>query len=173
MSQLGIWSITNDGPVRSDKVRIGLERYLEDWIERDPRMLPEDLTIVGRQVTLGEHRLDLLAISRTAGATWWRWSSGRWWTRGSNGWRRSWGATRCRSGAIGPRPYRRIDAVACRWIGIRPVIAITGMCNHFESDFLIAITGTCSPPLTVVESAGEELTAYGWTTRQAGMDRPS
>lgn len=65
MAQLGIWSITDNGPVRSDKVRIGLERYLEDWIERDPRMLPEDLTIVGRQVTLGEHRLDLLAISRT------------------------------------------------------------------------------------------------------------
>lgn len=65
MSQLGIWSITPDGPVRSDRVRIGLERYLQDWIERDPRMLPEDLTIVGREVTLGEHRLDLLAISRT------------------------------------------------------------------------------------------------------------
>ncbi|MCC7020709.1 MAG: hypothetical protein IT332_13185 [Ardenticatenales bacterium] len=65
MSQLGIWSITPDGPVRSARVRIGLERYLQDWIERDPRMLPDDLTIVGREVTLGEHRLDLLAISRT------------------------------------------------------------------------------------------------------------
>lgn len=65
MSQLGIWSITDAGPVRSDKVRIGLEGYLEDWIERDPRMLSDDLTIVGRQIWLSGHRLDLLAIRPT------------------------------------------------------------------------------------------------------------
>lgn len=65
MSQIGIWSITPDGPVLAQRARIGFERSLEDWIERDPGMLPDDLTIVGRQITLGEHRLDLLAISRT------------------------------------------------------------------------------------------------------------
>lgn len=63
MSQLGIWSITENGPQRAPKTRISLEKHLEDWIERDPNLLWSGLTIVGRQVTLGGLRLDLIAIT--------------------------------------------------------------------------------------------------------------
>lgn len=71
MSRLGVWSIaTQDAEeglgqpepravARSD---IGLERHLEDWIARDVTLISEGLTLVGRQVSIHDGRLDLLAI---------------------------------------------------------------------------------------------------------------
>ena len=44
---------------RSD---VGLEAHLEDWIEADPTLIGGGLDIVGRQVTIHDGRLDLLAI---------------------------------------------------------------------------------------------------------------
>lgn len=63
LSQIGVWTITDAGPVRSAKMYISIEKDLEDWIERDPDLLKSGLTIVGRQVHLGNLRLDLLAIT--------------------------------------------------------------------------------------------------------------
>ena len=47
-------------PVR--RSQIGLERHFEDWIANDPTLISEGLTIVGRQVSIDNGRLDLLAI---------------------------------------------------------------------------------------------------------------
>ena len=47
-------------PVR--RSQIGLERDFEDWIANDPTLISEGLTVVGRQVSIDNGRLDLLAI---------------------------------------------------------------------------------------------------------------
>ena len=73
MSKLAVWSIderpgdSESGPELSkpDRVgrsHIGLEKYLEDWIVKDVSLIGEGLTLVGRQVTIDDGRLDLLAI---------------------------------------------------------------------------------------------------------------
>lgn len=71
MSTLGVWSIDGqDGeegsqqlvPRTVDRSEIELEKHLEDWIVKDVTLLAEGLTLVGRQVTIHDGRLDLLAI---------------------------------------------------------------------------------------------------------------
>ena len=61
--KLGIWEIVNNSPKGVSGSGIGLESYLEDWIENDPTLISEGLEIVGRQITLSGKRLDLLGIS--------------------------------------------------------------------------------------------------------------
>jgi hypothetical protein len=39
-----------------------LEKHLESWIEQDPSIIGDGLVIVGRQITIGGVRLDLLAL---------------------------------------------------------------------------------------------------------------
>jgi hypothetical protein len=63
MTEIGIWTIGEEGPVRCSRTSVSLERELEDWIERDPDLLMTGLTIVGRQMTMGSNRLDLLGIT--------------------------------------------------------------------------------------------------------------
>ena len=41
---------------------IGLEKHLEDWIVNDVTLIGEGYTLVGRQVSIYDGRLDLLAI---------------------------------------------------------------------------------------------------------------
>ena len=41
---------------------IGLERHFEDWIANDSALIEEGLTIVGHRISIGDGRLDLLAI---------------------------------------------------------------------------------------------------------------
>ena len=71
MAKLAVWKIdtrsNEDAASRSEpqKVgssRIGLERHLEDWIVNDVTLIGEGLTLVGRQISLDNGRLDLLAI---------------------------------------------------------------------------------------------------------------
>lgn len=71
MSTLGVWSIAKqDGegglqqpePCRVDRSEIELEKHLEDWIVKDVTLLAGGLTLVGRQVSIHDGRLDLLAI---------------------------------------------------------------------------------------------------------------
>lgn len=63
MRRVGLWQITEDGPGKLKQGQIDLEKDLEEWIERDPSMLQEGLTIVGRQIVLDSgSRLDLLAL---------------------------------------------------------------------------------------------------------------
>ena len=71
MTRLGVWSIegpdTEEGPQRPeprkvDRSHIGLEKHLEDWIVNDVTLVAEGLTLVGRQVSIDDGRLDLLAI---------------------------------------------------------------------------------------------------------------
>ena len=71
MSKLAVWSIDertgeNDSqesePKRVGRSSVGLERHLEDWIVNDVSLIGEGLTLVGRQVTIDDGRLDLLAI---------------------------------------------------------------------------------------------------------------
>lgn len=63
MPQFAIWEIKDERPVRVRAAGIGLEKYLENWIEYDPDLVSEGLRIVGRQITLPSGRLDLLAVS--------------------------------------------------------------------------------------------------------------
>ena len=71
MSTLGVWSIDRQHgeegsqqpqPRRVDRSDIELEKHLEDWIVDDVTLLAEGLTLVGRQVSIHDGRLDLLAI---------------------------------------------------------------------------------------------------------------
>ncbi len=71
MVKLAAWSIdrrhAEDGLQQSRPKRVGqsyieLERHLEDWIAKDITLIGEGLTLVGRQVSIDDGRLDLLAI---------------------------------------------------------------------------------------------------------------
>lgn len=68
MAQVGLWSISDDGPQKLERAGIDLERQLEAWIENDPSLLEPGLTIVGRQARVDGGPLDLLAVD----------SQGRW-----------------------------------------------------------------------------------------------
>lgn len=71
MSKLAVWSIVEQAgengaetaePKRVGRSNVGLERWLEDWIVKDVSLISEGLTLVGRQVSIHDGRLDLLAI---------------------------------------------------------------------------------------------------------------
>lgn len=69
MTKLAAWSMdprhegnASSPPVRIARSHIGLERHLEDWIAQDVTLIAEDLTLVGRQISIDDGRLDLLAI---------------------------------------------------------------------------------------------------------------
>lgn len=65
MQQIGMWKIEQKVPVRLAGSSVRLEEHLEDWIKNDPSLLKSGLTIVGRQIHLGEPGiLDLLAIDQ-------------------------------------------------------------------------------------------------------------
>lgn len=69
--KLAVWSIdAQQGesgtqpwvPQRVGRSQIGLEKHLEDWIVNDVTLIGEGLTLVGRQVSMDDGWLDLLAI---------------------------------------------------------------------------------------------------------------
>ena len=69
--KLAVWSIdaqqSENGPEpwvlqRVERSQIGLEKHLEDWIVNDVTLIGEGLTLVGRQVSMDDGRLDLLAV---------------------------------------------------------------------------------------------------------------
>jgi len=67
MAILAAWSIDGphgeeSGPKRVGRSHIGLEKNLEDWIANDVTLIAEGLTLVGRQISIDDGRLDLLAI---------------------------------------------------------------------------------------------------------------
>ena len=71
MAQLAVWSVVaqhGEGtvqqpePRRLDRSYIVLEKHLEDWIAHDVTLIAEGLTLVGRQISIDDGRLDLLAI---------------------------------------------------------------------------------------------------------------
>ncbi len=71
MRKLAAWSLEEkhadcasqrSQPKRVERSHIGLERYLEDWIATDVTLIGDGLTLVGRQVSIDDGRLDLLAI---------------------------------------------------------------------------------------------------------------
>lgn len=62
MPKLGVWQIRKMAPIKLDAALVDLEEHLEDWIEKDPGLLQEGLTVVGRQMTVDGGRLDLLAV---------------------------------------------------------------------------------------------------------------
>lgn len=68
MQKVGVWQISEHYPAKLKPSRIDLESDLETWIEHDPGILREGLTIVGRQVKVEGGYLDLLALD----------SQGRW-----------------------------------------------------------------------------------------------
>ena len=73
MARLAAWSIApkkSPGgaaaqPRRPERLRsapIAMEKELEDWLVEDPLLIGEGLTLVGRQVSMDDGRLDLLAL---------------------------------------------------------------------------------------------------------------
>ena len=69
--RLAAWSIDRhvaDGTSRQSvpksvgRSHIELERHLEDWIANDVTLIAEGLTVVGRQVSIDDGQLDLLAV---------------------------------------------------------------------------------------------------------------
>ncbi len=71
MTKLAAWSIDGrqgeDASQQSEpkslgRSRLGLEKEFEDWIAKDATLIAEGLTLVGRQISIDDGRLDLLAI---------------------------------------------------------------------------------------------------------------
>ncbi len=71
MAKLAAWRVDTrrdeDGsqrpePQKVERSCIELERNLEDWIVNDVTLIGEGLTLVGRQISIDDGRLDLLAI---------------------------------------------------------------------------------------------------------------
>ena len=62
MSGIGLWNIADGAPTRLKGGEVGLERHLEEWIERDPDLLERGLVVVARQLWLEGGPLDLLAL---------------------------------------------------------------------------------------------------------------
>ncbi len=71
MAKLSAWSVdprlgadasTPPPPTRIGRSHIELEKHLEDWIANDVALIADGLTLVGRQVSIDDGRLDLLAI---------------------------------------------------------------------------------------------------------------
>ena len=71
MTKLAAWAIDRQhgedaaqqtAPKRIGRSQIGLERRLEDWIANDVTLIAEGMTLVGRQISIDDGRLDLLAI---------------------------------------------------------------------------------------------------------------
>ena len=71
MMNLAVWSVdVQDGegalqqpdPRRVERSQIELEQHLENWIANDSTLIAQGLTLVGRQVSIHDGRLDLLAI---------------------------------------------------------------------------------------------------------------
>jgi len=66
MGRVRLWEVTADRPKSLQRGQVGLETYLEEWIEHDPDMLEAGLRIVGRQVSVEGGTLDLLAVDPQA-----------------------------------------------------------------------------------------------------------
>ncbi len=70
MTKLAAWSFdaphreegAQPPPRKLERSHIELEQHLEDWIANDVTLIGEGFTLVGRQVTIDDVRLDLLAI---------------------------------------------------------------------------------------------------------------
>lgn len=62
MAQIGLWQVSQAGPIKINQSSLGLERNLEDWIESNPDLLQKGLTIIGRQIYVEGGPLDLLAL---------------------------------------------------------------------------------------------------------------
>lgn len=62
MRRIGLWHVTETGPLKLKSSGVDLEKHLEEWIESDPDLLQGGLKVVGRQVGVEAGRLDLLAI---------------------------------------------------------------------------------------------------------------
>jgi hypothetical protein len=62
MTEIGVWHVTQQGPLKLSAGRLNLEKELEEWIEKDPDLLETGLKIIGRQIRLEGGRLDLLGL---------------------------------------------------------------------------------------------------------------
>jgi Holliday junction resolvase-like predicted endonuclease len=62
MSGIGLWHIDSDAPKRLYAGTLSSERSLEEWIERNPSLLEQGLTIIARQLRTEAGPLDLLAV---------------------------------------------------------------------------------------------------------------
>ena len=71
MPRLAAWSIDRphfedvsqeSAPKRIRRSHFGLEKWLEDWIANDVTLIGEGLTLIGRQISIDDGRLDLLAL---------------------------------------------------------------------------------------------------------------
>lgn len=61
-ADVAIWRLVDNTPQRYRPASLKYEKYLEDWIERDPSLVSPDLHLVGRQIKLDTGYLDILGI---------------------------------------------------------------------------------------------------------------
>src|SRR4030066_335578 len=62
MGKFKIWQVGEGIPLKLVESNVGLEKNLEGWIETDPSLLPGELEIICRQMSVEGGRLDLLAL---------------------------------------------------------------------------------------------------------------
>jgi Holliday junction resolvase-like predicted endonuclease len=62
MTSVGLWQINKQGPRRLHVSDVGFERRLEEWIEQDPALLEQGLSIIGRQFGTEAGPIDLLGV---------------------------------------------------------------------------------------------------------------
>lgn len=61
-TRTGIWAVNGTTVTRIDRARVQLEIDLEEWIESNPALLAEGLTVIARQLHVAGGFIDLLAI---------------------------------------------------------------------------------------------------------------
>jgi Holliday junction resolvase-like predicted endonuclease len=62
MGKFKVWQVGQGIPLKLVESNVGLEKNLEGWIEADPSLLPGELEIICRQMSVEGGRLDLLAL---------------------------------------------------------------------------------------------------------------
>jgi hypothetical protein len=62
MGKSKVWQVGQGIPLKLAESNVGLEKNLEGWIEADPSLLPGELEIICRQMSVEGGRLDLLAL---------------------------------------------------------------------------------------------------------------
>ena len=65
MDDINIWKVSAGHAQRFQRGQRGVEKSLEDWIERDPSLVGEGLVMVGRRMQTAAGLIDLLGVDPT------------------------------------------------------------------------------------------------------------
>ncbi|MBD0267952.1 MAG: DUF91 domain-containing protein, partial [Cyanobacteria bacterium Co-bin8] len=63
--EIKLWEVQENQPLKEIKrKKLGFERQIEDWLEKDISILSKDFLVIGRQVGTHSGGIDLLCIDK-------------------------------------------------------------------------------------------------------------